>query len=70
MMIAPVTISCTQLARFIFVQPLATTVMIKAPMSEPKTLPSPPFKLAPPMTTAAITASSSPFAVVGSPTVR
>jgi hypothetical protein len=32
--------------------------------------PSPPLRLAPPMITAAITASSRPFAVVGSPTVR
>ena len=38
-------------------------------MSEPLMPPMPPERLAPPITTAAITSSSLPTAVVGSPTV-
>src|ERR1022692_2972318 len=41
--------------------------MIRAPMIEPRTVPEPPFRLAPPMMTAAMTSSSSPTATVGSP---
>src|ERR1017187_1525534 len=42
--------------------------MIRAPMMEPRTVPEPPLRLAPPMMTAAMTSSSSPTATVGSPT--
>ena len=41
--------------------------MIRQPIKVPRTVPSPPLKLPPPITTAAITWSSSPSAVVGSP---
>ena len=41
--------------------------MIRQPISVPRTVPSPPLKLPPPMTTAAITWSSRPSAQVGSP---
>ena len=50
-------------------QPLRKNAMMSAPMSDPKADPSPPLKLPPPITTAAITSSSVPMAVVGSPTV-
>ena len=41
--------------------------MMSAPTTEPNTLPSPPSRLPPPITTAAITSSSVPIATVGSP---
>ncbi len=66
----PVTISCTQFGRPICEQPERMTVMMKAPTIEPRTEPSPPARLPPPMTTAAMTSSSRPTATVGSPTVR
>ena len=66
----PVAISCTQLESPTLVQPLATVVIIKAPTKVPKIEPCPPFKLAPPITTAAIMSNSVPLVVVGSPSVR
>ena len=39
--------------------------MMRAPIIEPRMLPTPPFKLAPPITTAAMMSSSSPIATVG-----
>src|SRR2546421_6695331 len=44
--------------------------MMRAPTTEPKMLPSPPLRLPPPITTAAITSSSVPIATVGSPCRR
>ena len=44
--------------------------MISAPTTEPNTLPSPPCRLPPPITTAAMTSSSVPIATVGSPCRR
>ena len=41
--------------------------MISAPIIEPRMLPSPPFKLPPPITTAAMMSNSDPAATVGSP---
>ena len=38
-------ISWTQLGKSILVQPFATTVMMRAPISEPETVPSPPLSL-------------------------
>lgn len=49
---------------------LARTAMIAAPITVPKTPPSPPNRLVPPMTTMVIASSSSPVPAVGSPTVR
>ena len=40
-----------------------------APASDPRIEPSPPDSVPPPMTTAAMTSSSSPLATVGPPTV-
>ena len=65
-MIAPVMISCTQLSTPSLAQPLSITVISKAPASVPTIEPSPPDRLAPPITTAAMTSSSRPCAVVGS----
>jgi hypothetical protein len=70
MMIAPVITIWIQLGRFSFVHPFATTVISKAPISVPDTLADPPDKLAPPITHAAITESSIPLAVTGSPSVK
>src|SRR5262249_13790809 len=69
-MMAPVPISWTQWGQPIWEQPDWRTCMIRAPISEPRTEPSPPARLPPPMTTAAMTLSSRPVAPVGSPTVR
>jgi hypothetical protein len=69
-MIPPVTISWTQFDISNLVQPLLTTVMISAPTIVPSTVPRPPARLAPPITTAAMMFSSSPTPVVGSPPVR
>jgi hypothetical protein len=46
------------------VHPLATTVMINAPIKAPNTEPFP-ARLAPPMTTAAMISNPMPLAVVG-----
>ncbi len=43
-MIAPVTISCTQLGQPICEQPDCNTCMMSAPMSVPSTEPSPPAR--------------------------
>ena len=57
-MMPPVRISCIQISSPTFVQPLSMIVIIRAPATVPSTLPTPPDRLAPPMTTAAITFSS------------
>src|SRR5262249_23704800 len=67
-MIAPVTICCTQFGSPCCEQPIWMMAMIAAPAIVPTTLPLPPRRLPPPMMTAAITWSSSPWATVGSPT--
>ena len=47
--------------------PFWITAMIRAPISVPSTLPSPPVRLVPPTTTAAITYSSYIWPYVGAP---
>ena len=49
------------------VPPLAMTPIVTVPASVPSTVPRPPLKLPPPMTTAAINLSSKPVPAVGFP---
>src|SRR5258706_412633 len=67
-MTAPMMISCANVDHPIWFDPLRKTAMIKAPIIDPRTVPAPPFRLAPPITTAAMTSNSKPTATVGSPT--
>ena len=65
--ITPVISSCTQLGNPRCVHPVLITVIKSPPTSDPATDPSPPESDPPPITTAAITSSSSPAESVGSP---
>ena len=69
MMTRPMMISCMYVGQPLWLEPLRNTAMMSAPIIEPRMLPLPPFKLAPPITTAAITSSSRPIATEGSPCV-
>ena len=69
MMTNPIRISCINVGNPIWLEPLRRTAMISAPIIEPRMLPVPPFRLAPPMTTAAMISSSNPMAMVRSPWV-
>src|SRR5262249_37027812 len=68
-MIPPVSTSCTQFGTPSILNPLRITVINSAPASDPPTLPWPPARLPPPITTEAMMSSSMPLAAVGSPTV-
>src|SRR5579884_2684472 len=65
----PVNTSLTQFGTPFMLSPLRMTVISNAPARDPRTLPCPPERLPPPMTTAAMMSSSIPLAAVGSPTV-
>ncbi len=60
-------ISCMYVGHPIWLAPLRSTAIINAPIIEPMMLPVPPFKLAPPITTAAMMSNSNPMAIDGSP---
>ena len=69
MMMMPVMISCEELSHARYDPPRRMVIMMAAPIRLPSGEPSPPERLAPPMTAAAMTSSSKPTATVGSPTV-
>ena len=54
----PLTIYCQKVGTSSILIPLSSDAMISAPITTPNTLPTPPAKLAPPMTQAAIASSS------------
>lgn len=64
-MTTPMTTCCQKAETDSRLRPLRSTASISAPISVPDALPTPPARLAPPMTTAAIASSSYPCAACG-----
>src|SRR5579871_1638709 len=63
----PITTVCQAADTLSRLRPLRRTPIISAPTKVPLTVPTPPKKLAPPMTTAAIESSSAPTPAKGNP---
>src|ERR1700719_2158291 len=62
----PVATSCQKDGTFNNVKPFCIAPKVRAPIRDPKGLPSPPKRLAPPMTAAPMACSSNPVPPIGS----